>query len=347
MNKIEKEYLLVKRDRTLKSLNKAYNPLLKTEVLIFCYTYNHEKYIAECLNGMINQLVNFNVKIIVHDDNSTDSTLKIVNEYAKRYPNLIEVISQKKNLYDPAHGLLPIFCFLRKFHEGNFIAVCEGDDYWTDPYKIAFQKKVMEHNPKLSFCTHKVNVMDDKTKEITRTIPARKFKLRSGIIDSQNFVELTSIRYPFQTSSYFFRTIDFSNYLDNLPDFAKIMPTEDEGLLLFFGQLGDTLYIDKPMSTYRKFSEGSWSNDHKNSTSNHQGNARLERMIESVKKFDEYTDFRFHEACGKRIIKHEFRILMNNGHLDKIFNNKQLRIYFRTKYPKDYWSYKVRRLFKK
>lgn len=347
MNKIEKDYLLIKKDNGLKYVADAYNPASKTEVLIFCYAYNHEMYISQCIDSMLNQKVDFNVKIIIHNDNSNDSTLKIINEYSQKFPNIIKVVSQNKNLYDPAHGLLPIFCYLRKYHDGTFVAICEGDDYWIDPYKLAFQTKIMKKFPKLSFCVHKVNVMNDSTKEIERTIPAKKFKVRSGIISSDRFIELASIRYPFQTSSYFFRTSDFSNYLDNLPEFAKIMPTEDESLLLYFGQLGNVAYLDHPMSIYRKFSEGSWSNDHKDPNKVHQGNNRLMKMVDAVKEFDNYTNYRFHCSCNKRIVKHEFRILMNNNKIDNIFKDRQLKRYFKLTYPKDYWSYRIKAFLKR
>lgn len=346
MNILNKQYSLIKKDNELKSVVDAFSPASKTEVLVFCYAYNHEKYISECIDSILNQKVDFNVKIIIHNDHSTDSTLKIIKEYSERYPNIIKIVSQNKNLYDPAHGLLPIFCYLRKYHEGNFIAVCEGDDYWTDPYKIVCQTRIMKQFPELSFCVHKVNVMNDSTKLIERTIPAKKFKLHSGIISSDKFIRLTSIRYPFQTSSYFFRVLDFSNYLDNLPTFAKIMPTEDESLLLYFGQLGNVAYFNQPMSIYRKFSEGSWSNDHKDPNKVHQGNNRLKKMAEAVKEFDKYTNYRFHNYCSKRIVKHEFRILMNSGKVDDIFRNKQFKKYYKKTYPKDYWSFRIRRLLK-
>lgn len=347
INKVSKLFDNVRQDCNLQSVPLAFKEDAKTKVVVFCYVYNHEKYIAQCLDSMLSQLVDFNVEIIIHDDNSTDSSLEIIKEYQNKYPYIIKVISQQNNLYDKSHGLLPIFKFLRKYHDGEYISICEGDDYWKDPYKLAFQSKVMDLDKSLSFCVHKVDVMNDETKEITRTIPAKKFNLKTGIIDSQKFISLTSVRYPFQTSSYFFRTIDFSYYLDNLPHFAEIMPTEDESLLLYFGQLGNVCYLDKSLSTYRKFSNGSWSNEHKDPNKANQGNERLLKMIDAVEEFDKYTNYKFHKQCEQRVTKHQFRVLMNDGNIDEIFKVKKYRDYFRKTYPKEYFLTLFRRIFKR
>ena len=347
MNKVDSVFQNLNNNHNLQSINNAYNPDNSTKVLIFCYVYNHEKYLQECLDGMLSQLVDFNVKIIIHNDNSSDDSLKICEEYENKYPQIIKVISQTSNLYDKAHGLLPIFKHLRKYHEGKYIAICEGDDFWKNPYKLAFQVAMMDGDDSLSFCVHKVDVFDQGKQKVVRTLPAKDFKLKSGILDSRRFIDLTSKKYPFQTSSYFFRTKDFSQYLDNVPSFAETMPTEDESLLLYFGQLGNVAYLNSSLSVYRKFSEGSWSNDHKNANDANHGDYRLAKMVEAIKQFDAFTDGRFHKECEYRIIKHEFRTLLNHNRIDEIFKNSKYRRYFMIKYPKEYWIMLIQRLFKK
>lgn len=345
MNDIEKIYNDIKKQKDLKPIVDSFNLNSPIEVLVFCYAYNHDKYISKCIESMLNQLVDFNVKIIIHNDNSNDKTKEIIESYQNKYKNVISVINQTKNLYLKEHGLLPIFSYLRKYHQGEYIAMCEGDDYWDNTLKLKTQVELLRRYKDCRFCVHKVNVLNNNNQQIVRAIPADSFKLKSCILNEKSFIKLTSIRYPFQTSSYMVRTKDFSNYIDNLPEFAKIMPTEDESILLFFGQLGKTIYIDKPFSCYRKFSEGSWSNEHRNNDAK-QNIDRLGKMIKAINSFNGYTLKKFDKQCEYRTNKHRLRILLIENKYDDIFCDKKLKRFFRKQYPKDYLMLAIKRCFK-
>ena len=119
-------------------------------VTIRCITYNQEKYIRQCLDGFIMQKTNFKFEAIVHDDASTDSTANIIREYAQRYPNIIKPILETENQYSKGtlHNVLdPLMT-------GKYIAICEGDDYWTDQYKLQKQVDFLESNPSYFMCFH-------------------------------------------------------------------------------------------------------------------------------------------------------------------------------------------------
>ena len=107
-------------------------------VSIGCITYNHEKYIRDCIEGFLMQKTNFPFEIIIHDDASTDKTPEIIKEYAKKYPKLFVPILQEENQYSKGVDPYPTFVFPQV--RGKYIAICEGDDYWTDPLKL--QKQV-------------------------------------------------------------------------------------------------------------------------------------------------------------------------------------------------------------
>ena len=96
-------------------------------VSINCITYNHEKYIAQAIESFLMQITNFKYEILIHDDASTDNTVKIIKEYEKKYPNVIKTIFQKENQYSKGKKV-EIFGF--KKSRGKYIAFCEGDDYW-------------------------------------------------------------------------------------------------------------------------------------------------------------------------------------------------------------------------
>lgn len=130
------------------------NPL----VTVACITYNHGKYVRECLNGILKQKCSFEVEIIVHDDKSTDGTREIIEEYKNAYPNII-LILQNENQY--SKGKKPLIDFILPRAKGRYMAFCEGDDYWTDPNKLQNQADFLESNSDFSFCTHLVNRVDE------------------------------------------------------------------------------------------------------------------------------------------------------------------------------------------
>lgn len=128
-------------------------------VSILCITYNHEKYIKECLEGFLMQETTFPVEIIVHDDASTDRTLDIVGPYCQRYPDLFKTIFQETNQF--SLGRKPtILAF--PYASGKFIATCEGDDYWTLPLKLEKQIEVFDKNPICILCGGRVAVIRDE-----------------------------------------------------------------------------------------------------------------------------------------------------------------------------------------
>ncbi|MBN1214147.1 MAG: glycosyltransferase family 2 protein, partial [Candidatus Lokiarchaeota archaeon] len=113
-------------------------------VSICCSAYNHVNYIKDSIQGFIIQKTSFPFEILIHDDASTDGTTEIVKDYEHKYASLIKPIYQKDNQY--SKGISP-GNINRKRATGKYIAICEGDDYWTDPYKLQKQVDFLESNP--------------------------------------------------------------------------------------------------------------------------------------------------------------------------------------------------------
>ncbi|MBR3449824.1 MAG: glycosyltransferase [Bacteroidales bacterium] len=121
------------------------NPL----VSIVCDVYNHGPYLRNALDGFIMQQVSFPIEILIHDDASTDNSAEIIREYENRYPDLFRPIYETENQYHKQH-LWADIQFPRA--QGKYIALCEGDDYWTDPLKLQKQVDYMEAHPDCSLC---------------------------------------------------------------------------------------------------------------------------------------------------------------------------------------------------
>src|SRR5690606_35489744 len=127
------------------------DPLLS----ICSLTYNHKKFIKKALDGMLMQQTNFSFEVLVNDDASTDGTTEILEAYQQKYPGIIKPVFHKENQYSKgirglyARNLFPLA-------KGKFIALCEGDDYWTDKNKLQKQVDFLENNSAYTLCGHDV-----------------------------------------------------------------------------------------------------------------------------------------------------------------------------------------------
>lgn len=121
-------------------------------VTIKCLVYNHEPYLRKCLDGFVMQQTTFPFEAIVHDDASTDNSAEIIREYAEKYPDIIKPILETENQYSKEDGSLSRI--MREAARGKYIALCEGDDYWTDPHKLQMQVSFLESNPDYTMCCH-------------------------------------------------------------------------------------------------------------------------------------------------------------------------------------------------
>lgn len=121
-------------------------------VSVLCQTYNHEEYIGECLQSLINQKVSFRYEILIHDDASTDNTANIIRKFEKEYPDLIKPIYQQVNQWSLGNKVFSGIQLSRC--TGKYVAICEGDDYWIDTSKLQKQVDLLERHAEYSMCFH-------------------------------------------------------------------------------------------------------------------------------------------------------------------------------------------------
>lgn len=129
-------------------------------VSIKCSVYNHEPYLRQCLDGIVMQKTDFRFEAIVNDDASTDNSADIIREYARKYPDIITPVFHEENVYSKDKVLqrrqMNALC------KGKYIAICEGDDFWTDPLKLQKQIDYMESHPDCSLCFTAADVLLEK-----------------------------------------------------------------------------------------------------------------------------------------------------------------------------------------
>lgn len=217
------------------------------KVSICCVTYNHEKFIAQSLDGFIKQQTSFEYEILVHDDASTDETQKIVKEFELKYPKLFRCFYQSENQFKKQNTLVNI---LFKAARGQYIALCEGDDYWTDPYKLQKQVDFMEVNPSFTFCFSNILNVDQDSKELDISWPNKNesFTLTKKMIGEEYLVSTPTILFKNNIAN-----LDYINEMRNSPlgDYLII------SILLLKGK---GYYFPEKMAAYRHHNEGIFSN---------------------------------------------------------------------------------------
>lgn len=125
-------------------------------VSVCCITYNHEKYIEEAIDSFLMQETNFPFEVVIGEDCSTDNTRKIVEKYKENYPNIIKLIVSENNVGMQANGQRTMDAC-----KGEYIAACEGDDYWMDAEKLQIQKDFLESNPEYIICYTDVEAFNE------------------------------------------------------------------------------------------------------------------------------------------------------------------------------------------
>lgn len=178
-------------------------------VSIICNTYNHASFIRDALEGFLMQTCSFPFEILIHDDASTDSTADIIREYEKQYPDILKPIYQTENQWSKKGNT--VTALQRSRALGKYIALCEGDDYWTDPLKLQKQVDFLENHPEYALCFHKsaiLNLTKDtwksrifqhlKQKEysgdeilLTWSVPTASIMYRSLLVEKINAIPKT------------------------------------------------------------------------------------------------------------------------------------------------------------
>lgn len=209
-------------------------------------TYNHEKYIAQALDSVLMQKVDFKYEIVVGEDCSTDRTRAILLEYQEKYPHIFNLILHEKNV-----GAAKNVQAVDQACRGEYIAALEGDDYWTDPYKLQTQVDEMRKYPDCHMSFHPaLEIWEDKSRE--SEIAHRPAK-GNRVFTPHEIIRGGGGLCP--TASLVFKR----DVLENLPQWFYEAPAGDYFTQIFGSLHGGALYIDRPMSAYRRNVPGSWS----------------------------------------------------------------------------------------
>ena len=309
----------------------------KPLVTIRCLAYNHEKYIEQCLNGFFMQETNFPFEVVIHDDCSTDNTKKIIEKYAEKYPSIIIPIYENENQFSKGAGALN--GIINKYMHGKYIAVCEGDDYWTNPCKLQKQFDAMEARPECSIAFNVVEFVDVEGNPIGKTAPPRKVMERgTNIFTLEDYIntEYKSGKWAVHTSSFFVRTDIFHEYTKHRFAEYKVFPYGDMAIVIYMLSHGCGYIVPEVMGCYRRFSGGYNSYIRNDAEYAIKQERRLIEAIEFVDKltggiYSEQIWCRKYRAqmliAKKQRNKREFLRIASISNISKAYNTNKMRAY--------------------
>ncbi len=220
-------------------------------VSISVVTYNHEAFIKTCLDSILSQRTSFDFEILIGEDNSSDDTREICKEYSNQYPEKIKLFLHDRDNVIKINGRpTGRFNFMNniKNARGKYIAICEGDDYWTDPYKLQKQIDYLDANPDVSICFHRVNLLKEGEVELHK-LPSQSLGVKFNyieLLESYNFIATCSV--------VFKKPLGFK-----FPDFFSSIPFGDLALYKILSRDKKLYCLNENMGVYRIHSGGIWS----------------------------------------------------------------------------------------
>lgn len=251
-----------------------------SKLSICMITYNHEAFIAQAIESVLMQQTDFNYELVIGEDCSTDSTREIVVDYHKRYPDKIKLLLNENNL-----GAMQNFVQTIKACTGKYIALLEGDDYWTDPLKLQKQVDFLEANPEYSLCFHNaiIEYEDGSPNKLFANLEEREY---SGYEVFDNWLAATN--------SWMFRN-SFK-----MPDYFSKIIFGDIALLMTIAENGKLYCINDTMSVYRR---------HSSQTTNFYTKSMHIALIKQYELMSKFYKNKYDKIIRGRILNHAKNII--------------------------------------
>ena len=267
-------------------------------VSISTITFNHGPYLREALDSFLMQKTDFPFEIVIHDDCSTDDTIDIIKEYTERYPDIMRPMYEEENQYSKGiSNISGVYNFPRA--RGKYIALCEGDDYWSDDSKLQKQFDYMEAHPECALCCHAAGVVSEDN--AFRTTAELKPFAASGVISAEDVI---SKKENIPTASMFFRT----EYAKHLPKWYFDCPVGDIPLQLAMLMQGGVYYMGDIMSMYRMGRAGSWGESMDDDKARLKWENHYNAMLKLYEAFDKDTGGRYANASREAMARKRFLI---------------------------------------
>jgi glycosyltransferase involved in cell wall biosynthesis len=249
-------------------------PLVSVKMI----TFNHKNYISRAIEGVLMQQTDFRFELVIGDDCSTDGTSELISEYVAKYPGIIRHIIRKENL-----GAKRNAQDLNSYLGGKYVALCEGDDYWTDPFKLQKQADFLRTHPEFTLCFHSANVIreDNIETDLFKDLEEREYTPNEILL-----------KWLVPTGSVLV-VREYYSKLYYHPDYIFT----DIALFLTLAEYGKIWCMKEPMSVYRRHTSG----------------ITQKKLTVKMKKLH-YTALNIH---FKEIYNKEIRVLLSSVYLSE------------------------------
>ena len=259
----------------------------RPKVSVLIITYNHESFIADALESALAQETDFEYEIVVGDDHSTDRTWEIVTRYADRHPDVLRAVRNDVNI-----GPHPNFTRSRGRTRGEYLALLDGDDYWTSPHKLQRQVDQLDRRADQTLVFHPVEVLDGRRR--TWYPPGRRSEYDLGDLMKGNFIATGSVVCRNRPE------VEYPRWYDQ----SRVMPG-DWAFFCLNARHGDIGYIDTPMSVYRRHDSGVWAG-----SPPHDRVRRLRASIELCRRLNEDFDHEYDASVRRAVAEMRLKIFV-------------------------------------
>lgn len=267
-------FLTVADDRTWELRQ---NTHMKLSVMMI--TYNQERFIAQALESVLAQRVNFDYEIVIGEDCSTDGTREILMQFSRRYPNRIVLLLRDTNV-----GAMRNFEAALAACRGQYLALLEGDDYWTSPDKLQRQVDFLDDHPDYAICCARARVMDEIGTASAVILPpnsADTYTIEDLL--EENFIATCTVMYRWGS-------------VDTIPGWFREMKMGDWPLHALVARSGKINLMDDVMAVYRMHPGGIWSSQ--------PAVHRLHESIRMLKALDKHLEFQYTSTLRRTIARY-------------------------------------------
>src|SRR3989339_387450 len=247
------------------------------KVSICMITYNHEKYISQAIDSVLTQKTNFDFQLIIGEDCSQDKTREIVINYQKKYPQIIRLLLANKN-----QGMMANWIKTLQVAKSQYLAVLEGDDYWTDRYKLQKQVDFLDKHPNHSLCFHSVEAFYQDQPDKTYLIPSKTENFNFKSLLQHNFITACSVMYR-------------HGLVKKIPDWFLSLNIGDWPYHLLHASKGKIGFINQVMARYRR---------HSNSYCSQPKVKNFQNIIEFYLVIDKHFHYKYRSIIKFMIGKH-------------------------------------------
>lgn len=310
------------------SSSAAIQPAIQPHVSVLMIAYNVEEYIEQALDSVLMQEADFRYEIVIGEDCSTDRTREILTEYARQHEDKIRLILREQNL-----GMNPNFAATYLECRGRYIALLDGDDYWSSPHKLQKQVDFLEEHPECAICFHNALVVHQDGEQEPHPFH-RLGQKYPGVPKPMSGLEEIALGNFMQTCSVMYR----GGLVQELPDWYLSMPTFDWPLHVLHAEHGRIGYLDEVLGTYRVHAGGFWSTG----MSNYRHIEEVEMMIRAYETINRYLRYRFDKPIRRRLPYLYFRAADASMHSARYHDVRQYALKFLwSSLPRFRWEQKL------